>query len=236
MEESKTAFKSWDHRVALILLIVPVVLMVWVYYGKQAHFEWLFGQVRDGWGHDFYSVIYEYLAAFFLMFVVPSLAVKIVFRRSLREFGFRLGDVRCGFRLVAVMLPFLLLAAYVGSLDPAIQAEYSPAKSAMWDVPVFLVVGTAYLFYYLGWEFLFRGFMLFGLEERYGVLLAILVQMIPSVVVHIGKPAVESFAAIAAGLIFGYVAFRTRSILYPFLLHAAVGLGTDVFVALQLMK
>jgi membrane protease YdiL (CAAX protease family) len=91
-----------------------------------------------------------------------------------------------------------------------------------------------YLVYYLGWEFLFRGFMLFGLEGRCGAVLAILVQMIPSAIVHIGKPASESFAAIAAGLVFGYVAFRTRSILYPLLLHAIVGIGTDVFVTLHL--
>jgi membrane protease YdiL (CAAX protease family) len=230
----KALFERWDYRSALVLLTAPVVLTVWVYYGKQVCFERLFGGFQGRWGQDFYSTLYEYLAAFLLMFGVPFFVVKVVFRRSLHEFGFRVGDARCGFRLVAVALPFLLLAIYVGSLDPAMQTEYPLAKSAMQHLPLFLVVETAYLLYYLGWEFLFRGFMLFGLEERHGALLAILVQMIPSAIVHIGKPASESFAAIVAGLVFGYVAVRTHSIFYPLMLHAVAGIGMDVFMTLRL--
>lgn len=228
-------FRQWDYKSALILLVVPIVLMLWVYCGKQVHFDRLFGHIRGRWGQDFYSAIYEYLMAFLLMFVVPFLVVKLAFRQDLRKFGFQLGDVGYGLRVFVIALPILLLVAYVGSLDPAIQAEYPLAKSAIRHVPLFLFVELFYLVYYLGWEFLFRGFMLFGLEERHGAVLAILVQMIPSAIVHIGKPASESFAAIAAGLVLGYVAFRTRSILYPLLLHATVGIGTDVFVALRLI-
>jgi uncharacterized protein len=76
--------------------------------------------------------------------------------------------------------------------------------------------------------------MLFGLEKRYGPLTAILFQMIPSAIVHIGKPAGESFGAILAGIIFGYLAIRTRSILYPLILHATVGISIDIFVTLRL--
>jgi membrane protease YdiL (CAAX protease family) len=100
---------------------------------------------------------------------------------------------------------------------------------------LFLVVEVFYLIYYCGWEFLFRGFMLLGLEQRAGAVMAILIQTIPSAVVHIGKPVAESFAAILAGWVFGYLAYRTRSILYPLLLHAVVGIGTDMFVTLRLV-
>jgi membrane protease YdiL (CAAX protease family) len=216
-----------------ILLVVPIILMLWVYYGKQAAFAELFGRVGGCWDDDSASVIYEYSAAFLLMFLIPVLLVKAAFKGSLREFGFRMGDARWGFRFVAIALPVSLLAAYIGSLDPAVREEYPLAKSMIGDVSLFLIVEAFYLIYYLGWEFLFRGFMLFGLEE-YGVLVAILIQTIPSAIVHIGKPASESFAAIVAGLVFGYLAVRTRSILYPLILHAAVGIGTDVFVALRL--
>ena len=77
--------------------------------------------------------------------------------------------------------------------------------------------------------------MLFSLERRYDALLAILVQTIPSAIVHIGKPVAESFAAIVAGVAFGYLSWRTRSILYPFVLHAVVGIATDAFVTWRLL-
>jgi membrane protease YdiL (CAAX protease family) len=236
MEENvrdRSLFRQWHPKSGLILLVVPVVLLLWVYCGKRPCFDQIFGQVQAGWNQDLGGAIYEYLAAFLLMFVVPVAIVKAVFKSSLREFGFRVGDVGWGFRFVIILLPVFLLVAYIGSLDPAVREEYPLAGSAMGCPSLFLVVEVFYLIYYLGWEFLFRGFMLFGLEERYGALAAILVQMIPSAIVHIGKPASESFAAIVAGLVFGYLAIRTHSILYPLILHAAVGIGTDVFVTLR---
>ena len=230
----KTLIKERDPESSFILLLVPIILTFWVYYGKQADFDQLFRGFQERWNQDFFSAIYEYLTAFLLMFWVPFFIVKMVFRKKLGEFGFRLGDKTYGFRFVIIALPFLLWAAYVGSSSSAMQAEYPLAKSAMSHLSLFFVVEVFYLMYYLGWEFFFRGFMLFGLEKRYGAATAILIQTIPSAIVHIGKPVSESFGAIIAGLVFGYVALRTRSIFYPLLLHAIIGIGTDVFVTMRL--
>lgn len=230
----KTLFQQREPESSFILFIVPVILTVWAYFGKQAGFDQLFRGFQGRWNQDFYSTIYEYMTAFLLMFWVPYFIIKMVFKKKLREFGFGTGHAKYGFLFVAIALPFLLWAAYVGSSSPTLQTEYPLAKSTMGHLDLFIVVEFFYLIYYISWEFLFRGFMLFGLEKRFGALTAILIQTIPSAIVHIGKPASESFGAIFAGLVFGYLAIRTRSILYPIILHAIVGIGTDVFVTLRL--
>jgi membrane protease YdiL (CAAX protease family) len=38
-------------------------------------------------------------------------------------------------------------------------------------------------------------------------------------VAHFGKPELEALSCIFGGSAFGYVAWRTRSFLYPFLIH-----------------
>jgi membrane protease YdiL (CAAX protease family) len=226
--------RGWRTEPSLILLLTPILLMVWVYYGKQAAFEaqWLQGHPYQ----DAASALYEFLTAFLLMAVIPAILVKVVFKKRLRDFGLTWGDAKFGFTFVAVAAPLLLLSVYAGAATPAIQAEYPLARSAVQSLPLFLAIETAYVaLYYTSWEFFYRGFMLFGLENHYGALAAILIQTIPSTIVHIGKPASETFAAIAAGLVFGYLAVRTRSFLYPLILHAIVGVGTDVFVLMRLV-
>ena len=231
---SRLLGKLHAPQATVILLLVPILLTVWVYYGKQAHFERLFTASEGRWNPDVSSVIYEYMMAFLLMFCIPALVVKAAFKANLRDFGMQLGDWRTGLWIVAIASPILLAVAWVGSSDVAVQAEYPLAKSTMRNLPLLLAVEILYLVYYLGWEFFFRGFVLFGLERQYDAVTSILIQTIPSTIVHIGKPASERFAAILAGLAFGYMAIRTRSILYPLLLHAVVGIGTDVFVTLRL--
>jgi membrane protease YdiL (CAAX protease family) len=223
-----------DIEAGLILLIVPVVLLVWVYYGKRTVFERLLAQGHGRGNLDVKGVICEYLGAFLLMFGVPFLVATLVFERHPRELGLQMGDMQYGGWVLAVALPVALLVAYLGSADRAMQSEYPLAQSVIGQPRLFLIVEVFYLVYYVGWEFLFRGFMLFGLCRRYDALLAVLVQMIPSALVHIGKPAAESFAAILAGILFGYIALEAQSIVYPLILHATVGISTDVFVALRM--
>jgi membrane protease YdiL (CAAX protease family) len=230
----RSLIQQRDPESSFILFIVPIILTFWVYYGKQADFDQLFKGFQGFWNQDFYSTVYEYLTAFLLMFWIPFFIVRIVFKKRLRDFGLQAGDVKYGLRFVAIAFPFLLWTAYVGSSGTEIQSEYPLASSTMGHLLLFLVVEMFYLIFYLSWEFLFRGFMLFGLEKRFGAVTSILIQTIPSAIVHIGKPASESFGAIVAGLVFGYLAVRTRSIWYPMILHAVVGIGTDVFVTLRL--
>ncbi len=224
-----------NSETALILLVIPFILTFWVYYGKQADFDLLFKGFNKYWNQDFYSAIYEYVIAFLLMFWVPYFIIKLTFKKKLRDFGFQLGDARYGFRFIMIMLPYILWMAYVASSTVSMQAEYPIAKSTMQSWPLFVTVEIFLLIYYLGWEFLFRGFMLFGLEKKYGAIAAILIQTIPSSIVHIGKPAYESFGAILAGLVFGFLAIRTRSILYPFLIHAILGIAMDTFITLRFL-
>ena len=224
----KTLLRQWVTEPSLILLITPILTMVWVYFGKQAVFEqlWLRGDPHQ----DLYSALYEFLTAFLLMGVVPLLIVKLVFKGRLRDFGVQLGDAKFGFIATAIAAPLLVLALAIGTADPTMQAEYPLARSAVQNPLFYLAVETAYIaLYYTSWEFFYRGFMLFGLEKHYGALAAILIQTIPSTIVHIGKPPSETFAALVAGLAFGYLAVRTRSVVYPLILHAIVGVSTNLF-------
>lgn len=232
---SKRPDKLRALEAPFILFIAPIILTIWMYYGRQTGLERLFSvRLPDQGKRDLYSAVYEYLVAFLLMFCIPVLVEKAVFSKSLRDYGIQLGDARTGFRIVVIVVPILLCAAWLGSLDAAMQVEYPLAKSTMQCASLFLTAETFHLLYYLGWEFFFRGLMLFGLESEYGAVAAILIQTIPSAILHVDKPPSEGFAAIFAGLVFGYVALRTRSILYPFILHATVGLGLDVFATLRL--
>jgi membrane protease YdiL (CAAX protease family) len=226
-----------DIETGFILLIVPTVLLVWVTYGKRASFGRLLGRrwaSWDTWPHqDLYGTLYEYACAFTLMFVLPLVVMTVAFGRDPRELGLQLGDAAYGWRAVAIGVPLALLVGYVGSAGPAMQAEYPQAKSTIGRPFLFLIAEAGYVVYYVGWEHLFRGFMLFGLAQSYGPTLAILVQTIPSALVHIGKPAAESFTAILAGVVFGCLAFRTQSILYPLVIHATIGIAIDVSSTLR---
>jgi membrane protease YdiL (CAAX protease family) len=84
--------------------------------------------------------------------------------------------------------------------------------------------------YYGSWEVLFRGVILFGLRGAIGGGNANVVQTALSVLAHFGRAPDETFAAIPAGLLFGWVNLRVGSIWYVAVLHWLVGISMDWFI------
>jgi membrane protease YdiL (CAAX protease family) len=74
--------------------------------------------------------------------------------------------------------------------------------------------------------------MLFGLKEKFGYY-SVLIQMIPFVILHNGKPAPETFGAIAGGIALGILAFRTNSIYYCVFAHMGIMLSLDTISTLR---
>jgi len=68
-------------------------------------------------------------------------------------------------------------------------------------------------------EFLFRGFLMFTLIRLAGPS-GVLLATFPFVFSHLGKPEIETLSTFFGGLAFGWLAWRTRSVLYGGLLHA----------------
>jgi membrane protease YdiL (CAAX protease family) len=69
-----------------------------------------------------------------------------------------------------------------------------------------------------GWEFLFRGWLLFGYTRKFGPD-ALWLQAVPFALAHIGKPELETLSTIFGGFAFGWVAWRTKSFVYPLIIH-----------------
>ena len=70
----------------------------------------------------------------------------------------------------------------------------------------------------IGWEFLFRGWILFGYARKFGPE-SLWLQAVPFALMHNGKPEVETLSTIFGGFAFGWVAYRTKSFIWPFLIH-----------------
>ena len=145
-----------------------------------------------------------------LYLVIPFAFVLFVFRENPREYGFALGDWQAG--LVITLVGILLMAPiiwYLGKNDPSMTDYYkSNAAGLPWTTFLNLI----------GWEFLFRGWVLFGYARKFGAE-ALWLQAVPFALAHIGKPEIETLSTIFGGFAFGWVAWRTRSFLYPFLIH-----------------
>ncbi len=166
-------------------------------------------------------------------FVIPVLILMLGFGRRPAEIGLGAGDWKLALVLAALYLPLVAVGTWVLSDSAAFQAAYPHYQPAAQNWRLFLVYELLFLFYWVGWEYLWRGFVLFGTAHTFG-LYAIFVQMMPFAALHMNKPPAEAFLSILGGLALGALVWRCRSFWIAVPIHAAQMLILDLWCTLRI--
>lgn len=179
----------FDWKIVTITIVSTLLLMVDHYHLITAH---------------------KYFDRVMLYLFIPLVFILFIFRENPRDYGLTIGDWKAGLTITSAGI--LLMAPviwYLGKSDPSMTTYYKP-----------FVVGLPWRTFLdlIGWEFFFRGWILFGYARKFGAE-ALWLQAVPFALAHIGKPEIETLSTIFGGFAFGWVAWRTRSFLYPFLIH-----------------
>jgi len=216
----------------IVLFLAPVLLTVYRIWGWADHLAIWFPSLSHGPFAGLNGVLYQWCSFFFLLFIIPFLTARFIMGLSPRDLGMRVGDKGFGLLFAAIALLLLVVpAAVLAASMPDVRLEYPLAKIIMVRTDLIPFYEVAYvLTYYVAWEFFFRGFMLFPLARAFGGVSAVLIQTIPSCLIHVGKPHGEFVGSILAGLILGGLALRTGSIWYGLFLHATLGVMVDILV------
>lgn len=147
--------------------------------------------------------------------VIPLAAGFLFFRDKPWDYGIRIGRWKLAAILTAITLAIFSLIVYAASKRPDFYSYYH-MSNVNW--PKWIITWTLYMF---AWEFIFRGYMFFGLEKSIGTS-AIFVQAIPFVLLHLGTVSWEALATIPEGFALGYIAYKTRSFLPCFIIHIGI--------------
>jgi membrane protease YdiL (CAAX protease family) len=205
-----------DWKIAVLTIVSTLVLMVdYYHYPLLPWTKWFSNLAPSGF-------LMKGFDRTLLYFIIPMFFILVVFRENPRNYGLTLGDWKAG---IAITLGAIILIApilwLVGRGSTSMQNYYKPMVAGLpWSTLLDL----------FGWEFIFRGWLLFGYARKFGTD-ALWLQAVPFALAHIGKPELETLSTIFGGFVFGWVAWRTKSFIYPLLIHWFVSSFTIVVAA-----
>lgn len=254
-----TVVRFLHDRVALIIASAFLLVMVWGQHGKLELVHGIWGGWRGpgsdpatrgtvipgvAWDQEWAS----FWAGALLVVAVPAVLIKYVLHERLADFG--LGLPRDRLRLTVVSSLALLIIGlpifYVGAQDAGMQQTYPLYRGAFDGNQEFLIYELGYLPFFLAIEFIFRGYLLFGLYRvrdrdlpalvagEPGPLVfgyyAILVSMLAYTAWHLGKPVPELWGTLAWGLVAGTIALATRTIWGLVAVHWLLNVFLDLVI------
>jgi membrane protease YdiL (CAAX protease family) len=225
--------RTMDRKVIIIFLSVAVLQTISWYYTSRNFFRINFFPYYQNNSDVFlYEYLYWFIGDFFTFFILSIIVIKFILKENLKNYGLQFGDYRTGLILSTIFFLVMVPAIWFFSVEPDFSEKYPHLLSTRNNYNEFLIYESGMMLYMISWEFIWRGFMLFGLKEKFGYY-SVLIQMIPFVILHNGKPAAETFGAIAGGIALGVLALRTNSILYCVITHMGIMFTIDLISTLR---
>lgn len=254
-----TVIRLFHDPVGIILGSAFVLIMLWGVHGKLD----LLGLVWDGWkgpgsdpatrsrilpGIPWDQEWISFFAGAVLLVLVPCVVIKLVLKQDLKDYGLCLppkGRRALAWLSAALLFALSLPAFYLGAHDDGMRALY-PLYRDFADVSQFALYQFGYLLFFVAIEFMFRGYLLFGLfqfrdrDAPPGVVgirgplvfgyYAIFISMLSYTAWHLGKPVPELWGTLFWGIVAGTVALESRSIVPLILIHWLLNVLLDLAV------
>ncbi len=150
-----------------------------------------------------------------LFFCVPMLILLLGFGDRPGRYGLRLGEWRWGLALAvigcAVMTPIVLVL----SGAPDFRAYYAPSNAPLPDLLLTNVLDL------VSTEFIYRGFLMLALARIFGPV-ALVIALFPFTFTHLTKPETELLSTFAGGAVYGWLTWRTGSIVWGAAAHVYI--------------
>jgi membrane protease YdiL (CAAX protease family) len=160
----------------------------------------------------YHPLLNDWLSSFFYYAILPVSVIIFILWKNPMDFGLRLGSPRIwgGYVIITCLISAAVL--YLSSFSPSLQSYY---RMSDFNLLTYFLTNCVIL---ASQEFIYRGYLLFGLMEKFKEG-SILIQMVPFVLLHLGKPELETISTIITGILFGYICYRGKSYWPAFIIH-----------------
>jgi uncharacterized protein len=228
----RQAARRIDIQAAVVVLAAALLVILQMKWGDRGFFRTDIAPLFDLEARGLGAWIWWFSVQGVLGFVIPVGILKFGFKASWTDMGLGLGDYSFALKVTAVYLPLVLVGTWVLSDSSAFQSSYPHLREAGNDWNVFFIYEAFFLLYWIGWEYLWRGFVLFGTARAFGVM-AIFIQAMPFAIMHFDKPFPEALLSIVGGVALGALVWRSKSFWIAVPIHAAQMIMLDFWCSLR---
>jgi len=165
----------------------------------------------------------------FFLGILSALIILLIWGENLQDFGL-------GFSFLSpppwwsyLAIPVILVTGYFNAPKPGNLALYPQIRIKNWTPGILALSGISWVVFLVGYEFLFRGFLLYASLEVMNPWAAIALNCSIYAFAHFYKGPGETFGAIPLGILLCYLTLLTGNIWTAVFIHSVMALSNEWF-------
>ena len=174
-------------------------------------------------------VFLQRLLGLFFLGACSGLIIIFFPGHGLKEFGLTFHFMEAPPWWSWLLIPLILVLGYRAARTQGNLEQYPQIRTKTWTGPLLVLSSLTWIIFLVGYEFLFRGLVLYASLGIMELGPAIALNTALYAFAHFYKGPGETFGAIPAGILFCYLTMHTGNIWTAVFLHAVMALSNEWF-------
>jgi len=229
------AWQKEDINTILPVTISAITFIIYWFTTKSEKVKSFFFQKFKFDDASAYYITFLRIVGFMAMGIVSGILCLIFIPDySLSDYGLSYNPETAVFTVfwsVGLMI-IIIPIAFLSSGKPANLINYPQIRARLWTRKITVINIVSWIVYLFGYEFLFRGILLFPLAGELGVWPAVAINIAFYSITHVPKGLKETIGAIILGLVLCILTLASGTIWIAVLTHVALAL-TNSFTAMK---
>jgi len=214
------------------VLILGLFTIGFLFYFFLSHSKSLHRRFVIKYGENdtlVYWILFQKIAGFIFLGLIPGIVAIMMLKTNLADYGVSLKNISesllwiLGFGLVIFFMNMF------AAKNPESLKMYPQIRLKEWTLNTAILSSLGWILYLVGYEFMFRGLLLFTFVPIIGVWPAIILNVTFYVLVHVPKGLKESIGSIPLGIILCILTLKTGTIWIALFVHIALALTNQFF-------
>lgn len=219
---------SSDFAISVVVLSSLIFFYFYYYFATSGLPEKICGNINSQEQKKIASFLIRKAAGFLIMGIIPGLIYYFFLNRNFTKFGFSTdhftGNYQIIFLLILIIIAILFVNQKINRKNNSLQIDLTE-----WNLPLFLINTFGWIIYLIGYEFLFRGILLFECYASFGFWPAIAINVAIYSAIHMVNGKEQTIGALIFGGIACYLTLNRGTILIPIIMHVSLSVFSDYF-------
>jgi membrane protease YdiL (CAAX protease family) len=160
--------------------------------------------------------------------LIPAILYYFFLDKNFEKFGLTVNQLSNNFSLILSLILVIASALFINQKANK-QHNSLQINISEWSVSLFLINVTGWIIYLAGYEFLFRGILLFECNSSFGFWPAIAINIAVYSAIHMVYGKEQTFGALIFGGIACFLTLSYGTLLIPIIMHVSLSVFSDYF-------
>jgi len=211
--------------------IIGIIIALYALYYIIAYTKiapWIHRTLFSNVNETVFHAVFFRLLGFVIFGIITAFIFNVILDAEFDFITIQISNLDEMLPWFIVLLLFAVIVPYI-NVRSSKQNPYPQFKIDNWNNQYKFLSYMTWILYLTGYEFMFRGILLFGTLEELGYYPAIILNVLLYAFVHIPKGGKEVLGCFILGPILCFSAVETNNIFVPIVLHVSVCLSNEYF-------